>query len=92
MAIFPMALRTSQVFQQLVHELAFHKYIFKKLFTLLTMPFILATYAKLDNSNELDGQYENKIAPLNSTIIYPKPGQILLYSILGQLNEISTNN
>ncbi|KAL5665603.1 hypothetical protein ACJX0J_025711, partial [Zea mays] len=39
MAIFPMALRTSQVFQQLVHELAFHKYIFKKLFTLLTISF-----------------------------------------------------
>jgi hypothetical protein len=56
------------------------------------MPFILATYAKLDHSNELDGRYENKFAPLNSTIIYPKPGQILLYSILGQLNEMSTNN
>ena len=35
----------------------------------------------------LDDQYANKFAPLDSTAIYPKPGQAFLYSTLDWWNE-----
>ena len=44
------------------------------------MPLDPSNDARLDHSSSTSDRYANKFAPLDSTVIYPKPGHKLLYT------------
>ena len=78
-----------QVYATMCMSISIFTYIFLKVFHLLSPRHSILAHRKVRSLQvALDDRYANKFAPLDSTAIYPKSGQAILYSALDQWNEM----